>query len=106
MHCSTRATEGWPRRQRQRGAGYRLEPGPATLTTLTREGVLGSIEFRLDGNRFGVAGRRAENDPVIWMRLWTLGYRLSEAYQLVPVVSDPDIPPGETSSPATLVTNS
>jgi hypothetical protein len=38
-----------------------------------------------------MAGRRTENDPVVWMRLWTLGHRLGNAYKIVPNVSDPDI---------------
>jgi hypothetical protein len=83
------------------GTSYRLEPGPATLTLRTTGGVPGSIEFLLEGDKFGMAGRRTENDPVVWMRLWTLGHRLGNAYKVVPHVSAPDIAAG----PSTLLPN-
>jgi hypothetical protein len=58
-------------------------------------GDLGRIEFLLVGNRFGMAGRRSENDPVMWMRLWTLGHRLGDFYKVVPNVTDPDVGAGD-----------
>jgi hypothetical protein len=70
---------------------YRLEPGPATLTMVTKGDVLGGIEFHLDGKKFGMAGRLPDNDPLIWMRLVQLGLLLGQTYKLAPEVSDPDM---------------
>jgi hypothetical protein len=76
-------------------AHYALAPGPATLAMIIAGGSSGSIAFHLDGPRFGMAGRRPEHDAVLWMRLWTLGHRLANAYTLVPNVADPDIDTGD-----------
>jgi hypothetical protein len=53
-------------------ANYPLEPGPATLAMIAQGGSSSRIVLHLAGPRFGVAGRRPENDAVLWMRLWTL----------------------------------
>jgi hypothetical protein len=68
---------------------YRLEPGPATLTAARRTADAGSVEFVLDGEKFGMAGSPGK-DPVVWMRLLTLGIRLAGTYNVVPVTADPD----------------
>lgn len=78
-------------------ANYPLEPGPATLAMIIQGESSGNIAFRLDGPRFGMAGRRPENDAVLWMRLWTLGHRLANAHKLIPNITDPDF---ETPNPS------
>jgi hypothetical protein len=69
---------------------YRVEPGPATLTAVTNDTDNGSIQFVLTGPRFGMRFGTEEADPVLWMRLVTLGVRFGESYLLVPSVVDPD----------------
>ena len=82
---------------------YRLEPGPATLTAVTNPTDDGSIQFVLTGPKFGMRFGAEEADPVLWMRLVTLGVRLGETYIVVPSVVDPDFVIGGTGSPGTFL---
>lgn len=70
----------------------RLEPGPATLTAARKTAQDGSVQFVLDGEKFGMAGSPGK-DPVVWMRLLTLGLRLAGSYSVVPLTADPDSGP-------------
>ena len=78
---------------------YRLEPGPATLTAITNDTGDGSIQFVFTGPRFGMRFGTEEADPVLWMRLVTLGVKLGETYIVVPSVVDPDFVIGGGSIP-------
>jgi hypothetical protein len=82
---------------------YRLEPGPATLTAVTNPTDGGSIQFVLTGPKFGMRFGTEEADPVLWMKLVTLGVRLGETYMVVPSVVDPDFVIGGTGSPGTFL---
>ncbi|MCB0938555.1 MAG: hypothetical protein KDB55_21485 [Mycobacterium sp.] len=77
---------------------YRLEPGPAALTAVASPADAGSIQFVLTGPRFGLHFGTEQADPVLWMRLVTLGVRLRETYMVVPSVIDPDFVIGGTGS--------
>ena len=76
---------------------YQLEPGPATLTATTSSVEGASIQFVLDGNKFGMAGGARETDPVLWMRLVGIGVLFSEGYNVLPSVSDPNVTIGGPS---------
>ena len=82
---------------------YRLEPGPATLTAVANPTDDGSIQFVLTGPKFGMRFGTEEADPVLWMKLVTLGVRLGETYMVVPSVVDPDFVIGGTGSPGTFL---
>lgn len=83
---------------------YRVEPGPATLTALTNDADEGSVQFVLTGPRFGMRFGTEEADPVLWMRLVTLGVRFGETYAVVPSVVDPDfVIGGSGGSPGTFL---
>jgi hypothetical protein len=82
---------------------YRLEPGPATLTAVLNPTDDGSIQFALTGPRFGMRFGTDQADPVLWMRLVTLGVRLGETYMVVPSVVDPDFVIGGSGSPETFL---
>jgi hypothetical protein len=43
----------------------------------------------LAGEKFGNGGAAGE-DPVLWMRLITLGVRLAATHSVVPTIFDPD----------------
>jgi hypothetical protein len=73
---------------------YHLKPGPATLTATADDSGAGSIQFILDGSTFGTRRRSQEADPVLWMRLVTLGVQCAGTYMVVPNVVDPDDPTG------------
>ncbi|OBC06242.1 hypothetical protein A5784_10115 [Mycobacterium sp. 852013-50091_SCH5140682] len=67
---------------------YRADPGGAMLTALTTlDGP--SVQFTLEGDRFGMAGPTGTNDPLLWMRLVQLGFQLAQSYSVVPAVCDP-----------------
>jgi hypothetical protein len=83
---------------------YRIAPRPASMRVTSSDIGQGGMQFRLTGDKFGRATGAGEKDPVLWMRLVVLGFRLSQAYTLVSDVSDPDFPttlpsPGAQSSP-------
>jgi len=82
---------------------YRLKPGPATLTAVANRTDDGSIQFVLTGPKFGMRFGTEEADPVLWMKLVTLGVRLGETYMVVPSVVDPDFVIGRTGSPGTFL---
>jgi hypothetical protein len=42
-------------------------------------------------------------DPVVWMRLLTLGLRLAGTYNVVPLTADPDSATGDPASQKPLV---
>jgi|SRR5215204_4087551 len=69
---------------------YRLEPGAGTLCAATNKTDGGSVQFTLDGAKFGVAAEGVRGDPVVWMRLVVLGVQLRETYSVLSSVSDPD----------------
>lgn len=79
---------------------YRLKPDLATLTAATNA-TGSSIQFLLGGDKFGRKTAADDHkDPVVWMRLVTLGVHYNEAYTVVPNVSDPDFATGAAGSPA------
>jgi hypothetical protein len=82
---------------------YRVEPGPATLSAVTNKADEGSIQFVLTGPRFGMRFGTEQADPVLWMRLVTLGVRLGETYLVIPSVIDPDFVIGGSGSPGTFL---
>jgi hypothetical protein len=82
---------------------YRLEPGPATLTAVTDRTGDGSIRFVLTGPKFGMRFGSEEADPVLWMRLVSLGVKFGETYIVVPSVIDPDFVIGGAGSPGTFL---
>jgi hypothetical protein len=90
-------------KQLRRHQTYRLEPGPATLTAITNPTDDGCIQFVLTGPKFSMRFGTEEADPVLWMRLVTLGVRLGETYMVVPSVVDPDFVIGGTGSPGTFL---
>jgi hypothetical protein len=81
---------------------YGLEPGPATLTASRTSAQGGSVRFVLDGEKFGMAGLPGK-DPVVWMRLLTLGLRLAGTYNVVPFTVDPDSTTGDPAGQNPLV---
>ena len=66
---------------------YRLTPG-GTMTAAPDK-VTGSINFSLDGPRFGIVSAGHDTDPVLWMQLVSLGVGFGETYTVLPRVSDP-----------------
>ncbi len=84
------------------GKQYPLEPGLATLTAARKTEDGGIVQFLLDGDKFGKAGA-AGKDPVLWMRLITLGVRLAATHNVVPIISDPDAAADDPSSPVRLL---
>jgi hypothetical protein len=61
-----------------------------------------SVQFVLDGEKFGMAGSPAK-DPVVWMRLLTLGLRPAGTYNVVALTADPDSATGDPASQKPLV---
>jgi hypothetical protein len=82
---------------------YRVEPGPATLTAVSNDTDTGHIQFVLTGPRFGIRFGTEEADPVLWMRLVSLGVKFGENYIVVPSVVDPDFVIGGGGQPGTFL---
>jgi len=68
---------------------YRLEPGAGTLCAATNKTDGGSVQFTLDGAKFG-APHGIRDDPVVRMRFVVLGVELKETFTVLSSVSDPD----------------
>jgi hypothetical protein len=76
---------GWARQ-------YRVEPGPATLLAATKKTDGGSVQFTLNGAKFGSAAGGLDRDPVLWMRLVVVGVQFRNSSAVVASVVDPDVP--------------
>jgi hypothetical protein len=72
---------------------YRIEHGPGMLTA-KNDGVNGSIQFILAGDKFGMARAGQASDPLVWMRLVQLGFEFGELHKVLPRVFDPDVVAG------------
>ena len=77
---------------------YSVEPGPATFSVAADETDGGSVQFSLDGAKFGAVGTGLNHDAVLWMRLVTLGVKIGENYSVRPGVVDSNLPGVATSS--------
>lgn len=64
---------------------YPVEPGPAMLRYELNADDANAVRLILKGEKFGRTG-----DPVLWMRVVTLGVRLHATYAVTPSVHDPD----------------
>jgi hypothetical protein len=89
--------------QLQPRRGYRLEPGPAGLIAVMNRTGEGSLQFVFTGPRFGMRFGTEEADPVLWMRLVTLGVRFGERHLVIPSVVDPDFVIGGGGNPGTFL---
>lgn len=70
-----------------------ITPGPAVMRVATNERA-GSVQFELKGPAFG-RSHEGRNDAVLWMKVVTLGVRLSTQHHLSTDVTDPDYLPNQ-----------
>src|SRR5205807_9575597 len=69
---------------------YRIQPGPGTLSA-TKDGVNGSIQFVLNGDKFGLGRVGHPKNPLAWMRLVQIGFEFGALHKVLPKVCDPDV---------------